>query len=125
MQLSRLKGIFPVFSWFSVLAAAADVDVREGAQWWEFMLWGMAGGMIVDGLAFVRLVRGPDSLSDDIFSTPQILGFLVRLLIGGILATAMGLANDISAPLGALLVGMMAPIIIDRFMNYGDVSRLH
>lgn len=45
------------------------------------------------------------------------LAEFLRILIGGILAVALGLAGEVEAPLGALIVGVTAPIMVDRYLS--------
>ena len=87
------------------------------APWYFYTLWGVAGGFVVDGLTFVRLVREKRKLSKGFLTVPKTIGFLLRLFIGGILATVLGLEGQVSVPLGAFVVGVTAPALIDRYLN--------
>lgn len=88
-----------------------DVD------WWYFLIWGMLGGLIVDGLEIVKLVKQDVTRWAKFRSTGYLAAEFLRILIGGILAVALGLAGEVEAPLGALIVGVTAPIIVDRYLS--------
>lgn len=88
-----------------------DVD------WWYFLIWGMLGGLIVDGLEIVKLVKQDVTRWAKFRSTGYLVAEFLRILIGGILAVALGLAGEVEAPLGALIVGVTAPIMVDRYLS--------
>ena len=86
------------------------------APWWVYFLWGVLGGFLVDGLEAAKLLK-QDVTHWKTFATPgYITAELLRLLIGGILALGLGLGRQIDAPLGALISGIAAPVIIERYL---------
>lgn len=84
-------------------------------DWGKFAFWGMAGGIAVLGLEFWTSVRALDGhLPERCKRIPYWVGEAVRVAIGGILAVALGGASQVTAPLGALTVGVATPLVIAR-----------
>jgi hypothetical protein len=89
-------------------------------KWFEAALWGLFGSFAVEGLdlyAAVRRrgcwpwrVRGPREVG--------VAGYLVaevfRLVIGSGLAWALAESRQVTTAVGALAVGVAAPLIVER-----------
>ncbi len=85
-------------------------------EWWEFASWGLFGGFITDGLEFWRLVRNNEGKwPKDFWSGAFIVAEGVRLLAGAGLALAFGESGQVSGPVGALAIGVAAPLIVEKF----------
>lgn len=98
-----------------LLAQTGSVQL---SAWYVFFAWGVLGGFVVDALMFVKEVRASsDPIPAQMFKFPYLLAYFARLSIGGILATALGLAGEVSVPLGALIVGITAPMIIQQYLS--------
>jgi len=83
----------------------------------EFFLWGLLGGIFIDGLDFVKLIRarGGKMLKRATSAGYMlVLGEVLRLLIGGALALVFYESNQVNTPLAAATIGMTAPMIIER-----------
>jgi len=99
-----------------LMAQTTQPAPADGTIWWVFLAWGMLGGLMVDGLEMVKLVKEDVTRLKDFCSVGYLVAELLRILIGGILAVALGVAGEIDAPLGAMIVGITAPIIVDRYL---------
>ncbi|MCK6483092.1 MAG: hypothetical protein HUU22_18395 [Phycisphaerae bacterium] len=93
------------------------VGSSASAAGWQFFVWGVVGGFVVDGLGYVRLMREGPPESRPTFGAALLLAEAVRLLVGGLLALAFGLAGEIAAPVGAMIVGITAPIIVEKYLE--------
>ena len=88
------------------------------AAWWLYALLGLSGGFVVDGLAYVRFVRTSKGiLPRNFWSLPYVLGFVIRLLSGAILAMVLGAGGQVSVPVGAFVIGITAPAVIDQYFK--------
>ncbi len=98
-------------------SAAADVIAGVAASaWYTCFLWGALGGLMVDGLEIVKVLKQhPEQFG--LFMRPgYLIAAVLRLSIGGVLAVALGASGEIQPPLGALVVGMTAPMIVERYL---------
>lgn len=92
-------------------------------QWWYFGLWGLLGSFIVDGLNLARNLDNPKKKFDRRnINLEFFVGTILRLLIGAILAICFGLSGQITGEVGALVVGITAPAIVDRILKSGDTN---
>ena len=83
--------------------------------WLELALWGLLGGGIVDGLEFWREVRTNGGRCPEEFRTmAYLVAEAIRLGVGAVLAVAFGLHGQVTAPLGALAIGVAAPLIVEK-----------
>lgn len=94
--------------------AAGPLTLATG---WHFFVWGVVGGFVVDGLGYVKLMREGPPEARPAFGAPLLLAETVRLLVGGLLALAFGLAGEIAAPVGAMIVGITAPVIVEKYLE--------
>jgi hypothetical protein len=88
--------------------------------WIEAALWGLFGGFAVEGLDLYGAVRrrgcwpwqvrGPREVG----AAGYFVAELFRLVIGGGLAWALSESSQITTPIGALAVGIAAPLIVER-----------
>jgi hypothetical protein len=100
---------------------------------WQFVLWGLAGGVLVECVDFITAVRslgttpwapsrpsspanafGPPSTPRPT-TTQYLVCVAVRAFLGAVLATAMGLSGQLDTPVVTLMVGAAAPVMITRF----------
>ena len=88
------------------------------SSWWYFAFWGMLGGFVADGLRYSRVLCSAERETlEKYLSFAYFLGTFIRLSIGGILAAAFGLSGQISGEMGALVIGITAPAIIDKIIK--------
>lgn len=84
----------------------------------EYLLWGIFGGSAVEGLEFSRAIRATGSwpwrLRGEPGALPYAVSVVVRLLVGGGLALALGLDHQIIGVFGALTCGVAAPLILEQ-----------
>ncbi len=84
-------------------------------QWCVFAGWGLLGGFIVDGMQFYRSVlKQGGTLPQEYGTWVFALAELIRLGAGAALAVALGMSGQVTAPFGALLVGIAAPLIVEK-----------
>jgi hypothetical protein len=93
--------------------------------WTTAALWGILGGIVIEGLDFYNAVRqhgkapwhvtgkGGQRISAGIYLAAE----LVRLLIGGIVAGAAAASGQISGPLIALALGVATPLAVERLVT--------
>ena len=85
------------------------------SSWYSLAFWGFLGGAIVDGIEFWQAVRAnhgrwPFSYQTAAYAVAEV----IRLGSGAILAVALGLTGQVTAPMGALAIGIAAPIIVEK-----------
>ncbi|MGA2233006.1 MAG: hypothetical protein ABSH22_19060 [Tepidisphaeraceae bacterium] len=84
---------------------------------WQYFLWGLFGGSLVDGLEFVKVVRARGgTFPKRFFSAGHVASEVVRLLIGGALALVFFESGQVNTPLTAATIGISAPITIERLL---------
>lgn len=89
-------------------------------SWLEAALWGAFGGFAVEGLDFITAVRRhgrwpwrvPGPL--EVGAPGYLVAELIRLIIGGGLASAMAVSGQSTSAVSALAVGVAAPLIVER-----------
>jgi hypothetical protein len=87
-------------------------------EWWQAVIWGAAGGVLVEGselYAAIRRVgdypwhrRGEPDLG------PFVVSVLIRVGIGAVLAPAFSATGQVGTPLSAVLLGISAPLVIEK-----------
>ena len=84
----------------------------------QLALWGLAGGFAVEGLelvAAIRRTRGwPWRVDGEVGLGPYLLSVVLRLAISAVLAMALGANGQVSGPAGALMIGITAPLIVEK-----------
>lgn len=89
-------------------------------MWFHAAMWGLFGSFAVEGLDLWAAVRRWGVWPWRVIGPREVgaLGYfvaeLIRLVIGGGLAAAAMLSGQITTPLGALAVGVAAPLIVER-----------
>ena len=85
-------------------------------QWYEYAMWGLAGGVMIDGMEMIRIIRENHGRLPAEFRTPwAIFSMVLRTGIGSGLTTILGLSTDnINTPLTAASVGIAAPAILEK-----------
>lgn len=95
-------------------------DYGSSMTWIEAALWGLFGGFAVEGLDLYGAVRRRGCWPWQVRGPREVgaLGYfvaeLVRLFIGSGLAWALAASQQVTTPVGALAVGVAAPLIVDR-----------
>jgi hypothetical protein len=113
--------MFSVF--LTMLAEAPTHQETVVFSWWCAGLWGFLGGFVADGLNYTRVLRQSKSeIPEHYFSAVFFLGVAIRLLIGAVLAIAFVLSGQISGAMGALVVGITAPAIVDKIIKQSNTS---
>ncbi|PWV44464.1 hypothetical protein [Nocardiopsis sp. L17-MgMaSL7] len=92
----------------------------------SFALWGLFGAAAVEGLQLNQGIRKyrhwPWKSSKEPDFGPWCVSAFIRLSIGGGLATAAGLADQVSGPFGALAIGVASPYIIEQLQRSAQQS---
>jgi hypothetical protein len=90
-------------------------------SWWEFASWGAFGGFAVETVEFYTAMRRtrsfPWKVPGEIGRGPLILSILIRVLLGSGLAWALASGGQISGAVGAIAVGVAAPLILEKMGN--------
>ncbi|GAB3481368.1 hypothetical protein [Amycolatopsis cihanbeyliensis] len=84
----------------------------------ECAVWGLFGGFAVEGLEFAGAIRRtggwPWRQPNEPGPLPLAVSVIIRLAVGAGLAVAIGATGHISGALGAVAVGVAAPLIIEQ-----------
>jgi hypothetical protein len=95
---------------------------------WLVGAWGAAGGLVVELLDFYHAVRRAHGLpwkkDPDEEPGPAALAIagITRVLIGAVVATAMGSVHQVSGALGGLGAGIAAPLLINQLGQFSGQS---
>jgi hypothetical protein len=87
---------------------------------WQFGLWGLFGGFAVEALEFLRAIRRVGNWpwfskdGGEPGAGPMLASVLVRMGIGYGLAAAATASGQVSGPLGAIAIGVAAPLVIEQ-----------
>jgi len=86
--------------------------------WWHYALWGAFGGLAVEAVQFYGAVR---RTGDWPWNTPGApprgplaVSVIIRMSVGLGLAAAAGETGQVAGPLGAIAVGVAAPLLIEQ-----------
>jgi len=86
--------------------------------WWEYVLWGAFGGLSVEAIEFYGAIR---RVKDWPWKTkneppPFVLAFsvVIRVGLGVGLALAAGQTGQVSGPMGAIAIGVAAPLLFEQ-----------
>jgi hypothetical protein len=83
-------------------------------QLWQCVMWGLFGGAAVEGLEWSAVMRrGRWPWNKRLRVGPVVTAVVIRLGIGGGLAGAIGAGGSMNQ-LGALSIGIAAPLIIEK-----------
>lgn len=89
--------------------------------WWEALLWGMFGGAAVEALDFCQFARSPRRRKrfdlGRLGFTLLALSVLFRISVGAGLALAAFREGQIVGPMGAVGVGVAAPLVLAQFFK--------
>lgn len=95
-------------------------DYLVRMSWMDAALWGVFGSFAVEGLDLYTAVRrygrwpwrvhGPREVG----ALGYVVAELIRLIIGGGLACAAAASEQLTTAVGALAVGVAAPLIVER-----------
>lgn len=84
----------------------------------EFAVWGLFGGFAVEGLEFTAAIRRtgrwPWRQPGEPGPLPYTVSIVIRLAVGGGLAAAAGVADQITGPFGAVAFGVAAPLVVEQ-----------
>jgi hypothetical protein len=85
---------------------------------WEYMLWGAFGGLAVEAIEFSGAIRRIKNWPWRAEGEPPPLALaisvMIRVGLGVGLALATGQAGQIAGPMGAVAVGVAAPLLIEQ-----------
>lgn len=91
---------------------------------WEYLAWGIFGGVLVAGLDFVGVVGRvgdwPWKDTKRMRPGPYWAAALVRLLLSGGLALAAGQSGLIISAVAAVGVGVATPLIVEKLGKTGS-----
>lgn len=81
-------------------------------------MWGLAGAFVVEGLELVTAIRRtggwPWRLRGEVGLGPYVVAVTIRLAVGAMLAAALGTNGQLSGPAGAAMIGITAPLIVEK-----------
>ncbi len=86
--------------------------------WWEFGIWGLVGGLLIEALEFRSVARAnwgllPPAYTGWAFWTAEI----IRVLGGGVLAVTLGQSEIVVTPVSAMAIGILTPVILDKLKS--------
>ncbi len=95
--------------------------------WWAFLVWGVFGSVLVEGLDLAATVRRrgdwPWIGRKTVRATPYLTMLAVRAGLGGGLALGIGLSEQIATPVAAITVGVATPLIVARLSEATDPTQ--
>ena len=94
--------------------------------WWQYAIWGGFGGLAVELLAFYGAIRRaktwPWTLPNEPPPTVLAVSVLIRVGLGVGLAAAAGDTGQISGAIGAVAVGVAAPLLLEQMARQVPVT---
>lgn len=85
---------------------------------WEYVVWGAFGGLAVEAVEFYGAIRRvkdwPWKIKGEPQPFPLAASVVIRVGLGLGLALAAGQTHQISGPIGAIAVGVAAPLLIEQ-----------
>jgi hypothetical protein len=85
---------------------------------WAYALWGAFGGLSIEGIQFYgairRTGRWPWKIKGEPRPLPLFVSVVIRVGVGFGLALAAAETGQVSGPLGAIAVGIAAPLLIEQ-----------
>ena len=86
--------------------------------WWQYACWGAFGGLSVEAIQFYGAIRRngkwPWKIKGEPGPLPLLVSVVIRVGVGLGLALAAGQTGQVSGPLGAIAVGVAAPLLIEQ-----------
>ena len=87
------------------------------SPWW-YAAWGAFGGLAVEAIQFYGAIRRtgkwPWKTKGEPGPLPLLVSVIIRVGVGFGLALAAAQTKQISGPLGAIAVGVAAPLLIEQ-----------
>lgn len=85
---------------------------------WAYALWGAFGGLSIEGIEFYgairRTGRWPWKIKGEPGPLPLFVSVVIRVGVGFGLTWAAAETDQVSGPLGAIAVGVAAPLLIEQ-----------
>ncbi len=85
---------------------------------WLYAVWGAFGGLAVEAIQFYGAVRRagkwPWKIKGEPDPGPLLVSVVIRVGVGFGLALAAAPTGQVSSPLGAIAVGVAAPLLIEQ-----------
>jgi hypothetical protein len=93
---------------------------------WQYALWGAFGGVAVEAIQFYGAIRRtgdwPWRTKGEPRPGPLAASVVIRVGVGFGLALAAVLTGQVSGPLGAIAVGVAAPLLIQQMAKQVPVD---
>ena len=87
-------------------------------DYWTAAYWGASGGLMVEAVQFLAAIRRtgdwPWRTEGEPKPLPLLVSVVIRLGLGFGLAMAAAQTEQISGPLGAIAVGIAAPLMVEQ-----------
>jgi len=94
---------------------------------WLYFLWGLFGGFAIEGLDFATAIRRvgdwPWRDPAEPAPAPLVVSVLIHTGIGGGLAAAAGVQGQVTGPVGAIAIGVAAPLLIAQMRRWASTDR--
>src|SRR5262245_10621447 len=88
--------------------------------WLQCLAWGLFGGFAVEGLEFSSAIKRcqgwPWRQPGEVKLAPFATSVLVRLVIGGGIAAALGRSGAVGSPAIAVAIGVATPLLVEKFL---------
>jgi len=88
---------------------------------WLYAAWGAFGGFAIEAVQFRGAIRRtgkwPWKIKGEPDAGPFVVSVVIRVAVGFGLALAAALAGQVSGPLGAIAVGVAAPLFIEQMVH--------
>lgn len=84
-------------------------------DWWEFGIWGLAGGLLIEALEVQNAARLNGGILPPAYTGWAFwIGEVIRVLGGGALAVAFGQSAVVTTPVAAMAIGISTPVIVEK-----------
>ncbi len=92
-------------------------------EWWVAASWGLVGAGAVEALALYKAIHRvkefPWRVKGEVHFHAYLASVVIRITLGAGLAAAFGASGQIAGPLGAVIVGIAAPKIVEQLLRQG------
>lgn len=115
---AQLRAVGAREPWIAATVACGFDVGRTILSVWQYALWGAFGGLAVEAVQFYGALRRaggwPWKVPGELPLAPLALSVVIRVGLGLGLAAAAGSSGQVAGALGAIAVGVAAPLLIEQ-----------
>jgi hypothetical protein len=102
---------------------AATVNLMS---FWEAGLWGFLGVLAIEAFDLYQAIRRvknwPWKIAGEVSFGPYLISVIIRVILGAGAAAAFGASGQLTSPIGALAVGISAPLLLERLARAATID---